>query len=142
MTHSFLVEPAQWNLKGYWLEKNVTLSVEGRTMIVWATGNWFTMVTKLIFPNKEREDISLQYRGRVDSEAKQYTYLLQSSLLGKIEGEGSIGPTSIIQRYWVLGERITGFETFYQVNKDKYHFSSGIMTGHLLSSTMEAVIER
>ncbi len=144
MAHNFLVQPGRWNLEGYWLEKNISLPIQGRTMIVWDKGNWFTMVTKLVFPNSERKEISLQYRGRVDNEARQYSYLLQSSLLGKVEGEGWIGPSSIIQRYLVLGEnqRVSGFETFYQVNKEKYHFSSGIMTGHLLNSTMEGILER
>jgi hypothetical protein len=101
------------------------------------------MVTKLIFPGTEREEISFQYRGRLDPDKRRYTYVLQQSLLGQVEGEGWIGLETIIQRYWVLGDRQkqSGFETFYQIDEKSYNLCSGILAGHYLTSSMEARLE-
>lgn len=145
MTHSFLMEAGRWTLAGTWFERNQPpVSVKGRTLVVWSNENWFTMVTKLSFPDPERQEISFQYRGRLDGGERQYTYVLQQSLLGQVEGEGWIGNDTIIQRYWVLGDRQrrSGFETFYRINSNSYQMSSGIMTGHYLTSTMEAILSR
>jgi hypothetical protein len=70
--------------------------------------------------------------------------VLQHTELGRVEGEGWIAPETIIQRYWALGDkqRRTGFETLHRLEDDKYLWSSGIMSGHYLSSAMEATIER
>jgi hypothetical protein len=123
------------------------IAVKGKTIIAWSQDNWFTMVTKLIFPTgqvEKHDEISFQYRGRLDEGERHYTYVLQQSLLGRVEGEGWIGPESLVQRYWVLGDRQrrSGFETFYQVDPDTYYLSSGILAGHYLTSTMEAVLKR
>lgn len=144
MSHSFLLEAGRWTIEGNWLERNQSpLLVKGRTIIVWTNNNWFTMVTKLAFIGSGREEISYQYRGRIDGNEQQYTYVLQQSDLGQIEGEGWVGSNSIIQRYLVLSDRQrrSGFETFYRVNHHTYHLSSGILSGHYLTSTMEAVLE-
>ncbi|HAC64714.1 MAG TPA: hypothetical protein DCF68_14560 [Cyanothece sp. UBA12306] len=145
MAHNFLIEAGRWTIEGNWLERNNSpLVVKGRTIIAWSQDNWFTMVTKLIFPNCDRPEISFQYRGHLDEGERQYTYVLQQSLLGKVEGEGWIAPESIIQRYWVLGDRQrrSGFETFSRFDSNTYHLSSGILTGHYLTSTMEATLKR
>lgn len=145
MAHSFLMEAGRWSLEGNWLESNQTpIPVKGRTIIAWNQDNWFTMVTKLVFLEDQREEIAFQYRGRLDGENRQYTYILQQSSLGRVEGEGWVGPESIVQRYWVLGDRQrrSGFETFYRINNNSYHLSSGILAGHYLTSTMEAILER
>jgi hypothetical protein len=65
-------------------------------------------------------------------------------LLGQIEGEGWIGTDSIIQRYWVIGDRQrrSGFETFYRIDDQTYNLSGGILAGHYLTSTIEARLER
>ncbi len=120
------------------------ITVKGRTLIAWSRDDWFTMVTKLIFPEAEMETISQQYRGRLDSDERQYTFVLQHSLLGRVEGEGWITPESIIQRYWVLGDRQrrTGFETLRRIDENQYYLSSGIMAGHYLTSAMEAILSR
>ena len=120
------------------------VSVKGKTLIVWGHDDWFTMVTKLSFPSTALDEIALQYRGRLTSGERQYTFVLQHSILGRVEGEGWVAPESIVQRYWVLGDRQrrTGFETLYCVGDDKYHLSSGIMAGHYLTSAMEATLER
>jgi hypothetical protein len=143
--HTFLLEPGRWILQGNWLERNgMPIAVKGKTIVAWGRENWFTMVTKLVFPGSEREDISFQYRGRLDVGERQYTFVLQHSVLGRVEGEGWVTPESIVQRYWVLGDRQrrSGFETRHQLNENTYYLSSGIMAGHYLTSTMEATLER
>ncbi|NEP08340.1 MAG: hypothetical protein F6K34_28415, partial [Okeania sp. SIO4D6] len=97
------------------------ITVKGKTIVTWDRTDWFSMVTKLIFPSQDREDIILQYRGRLDSDERHYTFLLQHSELGKIEGEGWLGINSIIQRYWVLGndvQRRSGFETLLRLDQE------------------------
>ncbi|NJL86248.1 MAG: hypothetical protein HC886_10095 [Leptolyngbyaceae cyanobacterium SM1_1_3] len=139
------MEPGRWIIQGNWLERDsMPISVKGRTLIAWGHDDWFTMVTKLSFPNTALAEIALQYRGRLTGGERQYTFVLQHSLLGRVEGEGWIAPESIVQRYWVLDDRQrrTGFETLYCVGGDKYHLSSGIMAGHYLTSAMEATLER
>lgn len=139
------MEAGRWTLQGNWLERNgMPISVKGRTLIAWNDQDWFTMVTKLIFPGSDRPEIAFQYRGRLDAGERQYTFVLQHSVLGRVEGEGWITPESIVQRYWVLGDRQrrSGFETLHQLNSNTYYLSSGIMAGHYLTSTMEATLER
>ncbi|MDJ0600799.1 MAG: hypothetical protein QNJ37_18385 [Crocosphaera sp.] len=145
MAHSFLMEAGRWTIEGNWLERNeMPLPVKGKSIVAWSNDNWFTMVTKLVFPRSDRPEIAFQYRGHLNGEEREYTYVLQQSVLDKVEGEGWIGPDSIIQRYWVLGDRQrrSGFETFYRVNNNTYHFSGGLLSGHYLTSTMEAIFER
>ena len=139
------MEPGRWTLQGNWLEVNqMPISVKGKTLVAWGRENWFTMVTKLVFPDGNRDEISFQYKGHLDIEERQYTFVLQHSLLGRVEGEGWVGPASIVQRYWVLGDRQrrNGFETFYRLNNDTYHLSSGIIAVNNLTCTMEATLER
>ncbi|MBD2384224.1 hypothetical protein [Cylindrospermum sp. FACHB-282] len=145
MAQTFLLEPGRWIIQGNWLERNgMPISVKGMTLVVWNRDNWFSMATKLTFPGSDRSEISLRYRGRLDDGERQYTYLLEHNLLGKIEGEGWICPDTIVQRYWVLGdrERRSGFETLHRISDDTYYLTSGILTGHFLTSTMEASLER
>ena len=145
MTHSFLLEAGRWTLAGTWIERNqLPIAVRGKTIVAWGQNNWFTMVTKLVFPDSERAEISYQYKGRLDNGERQYTYVLQQSILGRVEGEGWVGPESIIQRYWVLGDRQrrSGFETFYQVSDDQYQYSGVILAGHYLTSTIEGTLLR
>ena len=145
MAHTFLLEAGRWTLQGNWLERNgMPIPVKGMTLIAWSRENWFTMVTKLVFPESDREDISFQYRGRLDAGERQYTFVLKHSVLGHVEGEGWVTPESIVQRYWVLGDRHrrSGFETSHRMNDNTYYLSSGIMAGHYLTSTMEATLER
>ncbi|MBW4582927.1 MAG: hypothetical protein KME42_25450 [Tildeniella nuda ZEHNDER 1965/U140] len=145
MAHTFLMEAGRWSLQGNWLERNgMPLTVIGKMLVGWSRDDWFTMVTKLSFPGADREEISFQYRGRLDAGERQYTFVLQHSLLGRVEGEGWVAQESIVQRYWVLGDRQrrSGFETLYRMDDNKYYLSSGIMAGHYLTSTMEATLER
>ncbi len=144
MEHTFLMESGKWSLSGHWLDRDqAAIPVEGKTIVAWSRENWFTMVTKLVFPDGDRPDISLQYRGRLDNE-RQYTFVLQHSDLGRVEGEGWIAMKSIVQRYWVLGDkqRRTGFDVSQQIDSNIYYLSSSIMAGHYLTSTMEVTMER
>ncbi|GAC1493500.1 MAG: hypothetical protein NVS2B14_06670 [Chamaesiphon sp.] len=102
------------------------------------------MVTKLVFPDGNREEIAFQYKGHLDFGERQYNFVLQHSILGRVEGEGWVAPESIVQRYWVLDDRQrrTGFETLHRLDNNTYYLSSGIMAGHYLTSTMEATLER
>lgn len=145
MAHTFLMEAGRWTLQGSWLERDgLPVTVKGKILVAWSRDNWYTMVTKLMFPGTEREEISFQYRGRLNAGERQYTFVLQHSLLGRVEGEGWIAPESIVQRYWVLGDRQrrTGFEALHQLDNNKYRLSSSVMAGHYLTSTMEASVER
>ncbi|MEL6138195.1 MAG: hypothetical protein AAFR42_12400, partial [Cyanobacteria bacterium J06628_6] len=106
MNHSFLIEPGRWTLQGNWLDRDsLPINVKGKILIAWNRDSWFTMVTKLTFPGGELEDISLQYKGRLTGSDRQYTFVLQHSSLGRVEGEGWVAPESIVQRYWVLSDR-------------------------------------
>lgn len=139
------MEAGRWTLQGNWLDRDtMPITVKGAILVAWSRDNWYTMVTKLMFPGTDREEIAFQYRGRLNVSDRQYTFVLQHSLLGRIEGEGWIAPESIVQRYWVLGDRQrrTGFETLHQLSSSKYCLSSSIMAGHYLTSTMEAIVER
>ncbi len=145
MTHTFLLEPGRWLLEGNWLERNGSpVQVKGKTLVAWTREDWFTMVTKLVFPGTQRNEITFQYRGHLDVGERQYTFVLQHSELGRVEGEGWIAPASILQRYWVLGDkqRRSGFETLTRIDSDRYYLSSAVMAGHYLTSAMEARLER
>ncbi|NJN86128.1 MAG: hypothetical protein HC881_07175 [Leptolyngbyaceae cyanobacterium SL_7_1] len=145
MSHTFLMEAGRWGLQGSWLDRDgLPVNVRGQILVAWSRDDWFTMVTKLVFPSTERDEIVFQYRGRLNPGARQYTFVLQHSLLGRVEGEGWVAPESIVQRYWVLGDRQrrTGFETLHQLAESKYCLSSSVMEGHYLASTMEAIVER
>jgi len=145
VAHTFLMEEGRWTLQGNWLERNgMPITVKGKIMVAWDNDIWFRMVTKLVFPGNEHEDISFLYRGRLDAGERQYTFVLKHSVLGSVEGEGWVTPESIFQRYWVLGDkqRRSGFETQHRLSDSTYYLSSGIMLGHYLNSTMEATLER
>lgn len=145
MSHTFLMQAGRWMLQGSWLDRDtMPITVKGRILIAWSRDNWYTMVTRLNFPGIDRDEITLQYRGRLTSGDRQYTFVLQHSLLGRVEGEGWVAPESIVQRYWVLDDRQrrTGFETLHRLSENSYCLSSSIMSGHYLASTMEATVER
>jgi len=145
VAHTFLLESGRWSLQGTWLERDsAPVQIKGGILVGWDNqGSWFTMVTKLVFLGGVHSDISFQYRGRLDVGERRYTFVLQHSELGRVEGEGWIAPESIVQRYWVLGDRQrrSGFETLHRLNDDQYYLSSGIMSRDLIS-TMEASLER
>ena len=146
MSHTFLVQPGKWTLEGNWVERDsMPIGFKGRTLVGWSRDNfWFTMGTKLTFPNSDREELTMAYKGRIDSDERRFTYVVDDSFLGKVEGEGIIGPDSITQRYWVIGDKKvrTGFQTLYRRDSNIYSLVSGIISGKNLESTMEAVLTR
>ena len=146
MSHTFLVQPGKWTLEGNWVERDsMPIGFKGRTLVGWSRDNfWFTMVTKLTFTNSDREELTMAYKGRIDSDERRFTYVVDDSFLGKVEGEGIIGPDSITQRYLVMGDRKvrTGFQTLYRRDSNIYSLVSGIISGQNLESTMEAVLTR
>ncbi|MFN6325768.1 MAG: hypothetical protein ACK4WN_09675, partial [Aphanizomenon sp.] len=74
MSHTFLLEPGRWVIQGNWVERNSPpITLKGLTLVIWNRDNWFSMATKIVFPNGERSDISLQYRGRLHKGERQYT---------------------------------------------------------------------
>lgn len=145
MGHSFLLESGRWTLKGTWLTRDaLPTPVKGKILVAWKQNNCFQAATKLQFPEEQQDDIVIQLRGRMTSQERQYTFVLQHSLLGKVEGEGWIAPETIVQRYWGLNDkqRRSGFETLRQINSGQYTFSGGEMAGHYLTSTIEAELTR
>lgn len=145
MTHSFLLQSGNWRINGHWLEQNEQpIPVTGKSIITWKQERWFTIVTELNIGQETDRKILGKYKGHLDREGKSYTYVLKHNVLGNIEGEGWIGPQTIIQSYWVLGtsQRHTGFDTYYRLNEDTYHFSSGVLISFSLNSTIEATLQR
>lgn len=149
--HTFLLDAGRWTFKGTWMERNQDpVAIHGRTLVAWNCDSWFTMATKLLFPEESAvarqgtSEIIMQYRGRLGSNDQRYTYVLKHSQLGQVEGEGWIGPESIVQRFWVLGDRDrrSGFETIHRIADNSYRLSSGMMSEHYLLNTMEATLER
>jgi hypothetical protein len=143
--HTFLMAAGRWTLQGNWQERNQPpIPIKGKILVAWGRENWFTMVTKLVFPGGEKEEMSLQYRGKLNPGEHLYNFVLQHSLLGRVEGEGWIGPETLIQRYWVLEDkqRRSGFEDFRRLNENTYYLSGSIMAGHFLTSVVEATLER
>jgi hypothetical protein len=102
------------------------------------------MVTKLTFPDCDREELTMTYKGRIDSDERRFTFVMDDNFLGKVEGEGMIGPDSITQRYWVMGDKKmrTGFQTLYRRDINTYSLASGLIAGQNLESTMEAILTR
>ncbi|MBD1823315.1 hypothetical protein H6F51_12575 [Cyanobacteria bacterium FACHB-DQ100] len=146
MNHTFLMEPGRWTLQGNWLERDgLPIAMKGKLIVAWSRDDWFTLITKLTFPQApDREDMTLHYRGRLDQGDRRYTFVLQHSILGRIEGEGWVAPESLVQRHWVLGDRQrrSGFETLYRLSDDRYYLASTMLTGHALTNMMEATLER
>ena len=145
VTHTFLVKPGRWTLEGTWLDRDDSpLLVRGKTLVAWNSEDWFTIVTKLVFPNGEKADLTFQHRGRIDDGNRQYTFVFQHNELGRGEGEGWIVSESILQRYWLLNDpqKRTCFESLHCLNANQYFYSSTIVTGTFFTSVMEVKMER
>lgn len=113
-------------------------------MISWSEDSWFAMVTKFVFQGSDRADLIWRYRGRLTEPGRRYTFLLEHSEIGKMEGEGVIGEKTITQRSWALNDsksRST-FDSLVRLDTNAYHLSSATMTGHRLGAIAEAGFER
>ncbi|MDJ0898230.1 MAG: hypothetical protein QNJ55_05415 [Xenococcus sp. MO_188.B8] len=144
MTHSFLLQSGKWDLQGRYLQKNQSpLMVQGFMDITWKEDNWFKIVSELLFENQPQTKIISKSRGHLDTEIKSYTYVLQHSLLGNIEGEGWIGSQSIVQYYWIVAgnQHRKGLDTFSRLSEDTYALTSVVLERHNLNSTMEATLK-
>jgi len=154
LAHTFLLEAGRWTMRGRWQERNgPLLDVIGKTVVVWSPDRWFTWMTKLVFldgdipgktANERVSEVSSQYRGRLNDDQIRYTFVVQHSIFGRIEGEGWLGPEAIVQRYWVLDDakRRSGFQTLYRLDESTYSMTGGIQSGPHLASTLEARLER
>lgn len=151
MSHTFLLEPGSWIIKGILTEKNDHLTpFKGATIIAWDQSNWFTMKTKLVFENTTQDslekshNLEFEYKGFFPTNKYNYTYVLKRSDFDKIEGEGWITKNSIIQRYWILGDsrRRAVLETIFQLDEDSYHLSSTMMAGNNIIEVMEGILQR
>jgi hypothetical protein len=143
--HTFLLQPGRWKSVGVWQEgNNPPISLTGKTVVAWSADNWFTMITKLSIDNQPEHDITWQYRGHLEPDADRYNFILTHSQLGKIEGEGWVGESAIIQRYWVLEDqqRRTGFESFVQISEDSYRLTHSSLTSNRLSGLLELQFSR
>lgn len=141
MAHAFLLESGSWDLVGSWIERDGrTVPFKGKILVSWGKDSWFAMVTKLILDEPDRPDLLWRYRGRLDSQTRRYTFVLDHSDIGTMEGEGIIGDQSIIQRYWALkdNQRRSGFDTISRLDAKTYQFSSAMMAGHRLNNAVEA----
>ncbi len=145
MTHTFLLEPGNWIIKGTWLDKKQIPSYfKGAMIVTWNQSNWFTIKTKIVFNKGDRPDITFEHKGFLPANRSQYAYVLKRSDFANIEGEGWLSTESIIQRYWLLGDdrRRHGFETYVYLDDNSYHLTSGMMAGNNLINTMEGILER
>ena len=144
MTHSFLLESAKWIVEGQYHQKDQkSVAIRGFMTISWKREYWFKMVTQLSIGGSSPLGIVAKCKGHLDNQRKSYTYVLQHNILGNIEGEGWLGSDSIVQHYWIVGatQRRLGFDTFYRVSEDTYHFTSIFLESHSLKSTMEATLK-
>lgn len=145
MAHAFLLESGSWNLTGNWIEREgLVVPLKGKTIVSWGKDDWFAMVTKLILDNPDRTEVLWRYRGRMSDQSRRYTFVLEHSVVGKMEGEGIIGDQAIIQRYWALqdSQRRSGFETISRLDAKTYLLSSAAMSGPRLNNTAEAQLVR
>ena len=144
MTHSFLLQPGRWSVSGHFRQKQQTpMIVRGFITITWKQEYWFKMISQLTLNNEPQSEIICIYKGHLDQDKKSYTYVLQHSILGNIEGEGWITSQSVIQYHWIVGasKKCTGIDTFYLISEDVYHLTSVILESHSLNSAMEATLK-
>lgn len=145
VNHTFLVDGGRWLLKGTWREVNQEpMPVTGRILVSCGQDDWFSMAAKITFPDQEKPELVLQSRGKLELDEQVFTYVLQHSLFGRLEGEGWITPHAIVQHFILLGDanRCTGFEHYWQLDANHYTLLSGIHNSHRLKHLLEATLER
>jgi hypothetical protein len=145
MSHTFLLEPGNWIIKGTWLDKKqIQIPFKGAMIVTWNQSNWFQLKTKIVFTSGNMSELTFEYKGLLPANKSQYAYVLKRSDFENIEGEGWVCSESIVQRYWVLGDNRhrNGFETYVYLDDNTYHLTSGMMAGNHLINTMEGFLER
>lgn len=144
MNHTFLLKSARWTVEGhYWQKNSHSSTLKGSIEISWTRESWFKMKTHLSTEESSSLEIITECKGFLDNQRKSYTYVLQHNILGSIEGEGWLGSDSIIQHYWIVDSTRSrrGFDTFYRISEDAYHFNNVLLESHNLVSTMEATLK-
>lgn len=121
-----------------------TVAFQGRTMVSWSEDAWFAMVTKLIFADSQPGELLWRYRGRLADTGHCYTFMLEHSSVGKMEGEGRIGEQTVVQRSWALNnaQQRSAFETFTCIDANTYHLAHTTMVGQRLGAVAEATLRR
>ncbi len=162
MNHSFLLGPGMWKINGCCIQPNSKpITIAGTVQISWKDRNWFKMFVEIEAQETHEMIISGRYRGNLAREEKHYTYVAQHSLLGNIEGEGTLGFKSIVQHHWSIGrnaiapsatfpgssqlpttQKRRGFEIFYLLNENTYFYTSSILESHNFHNIIEATIHR
>ncbi len=145
MAHTFLMEPGRWILTGHWLERGQSPQpVNGKLLVGWGEENWFSLASKLSFPGSDRPEIIQTLKGRLDYDGRRFSFLIQHSELGNVEGEGWVTPAALIQRYWVVDDKKmrTGFVTWHRQSAHQYGLSQGMVTGSFLTATLDGTLQR
>lgn len=145
VTHTFLLEAGRWLLKGHqWSLDGEPVPFSGQALVKRAADDWFHAIMRMGFAeDTNRPPLLLEYRGRLSDDGPNYTYVLQHGQLGRIEGEGLVTPATLLHRYWLLGsKKQSGFESFFQVDGDRYCYTSGLMEGLRIITSLEATLER
>ncbi len=147
MHHTFLLEPGRWLLTGHLIDAGrEPLPFTGQGLVKWDSSYWFHAILRMAFSQQDsdRPPLLLEYRGRVPDGSSTYSFGLQHGDLGRVEGEGWVTPATLTHRYWVLGDsqKRLGYESFFCVDDSHYCFSSGVMAGLKLMSSLEATLER
>ncbi len=143
--HSFFVDVGDWAMAGQWLEPNQAPEpIQGRILVTWSQDDWFTMATKLIFPKSmtNKPPLTFQYRGKLGYGDSHYTFVLQHSQWGRVEGVGWVGSSSIVKRFWLLGDpaKKGGFESYWQISPNQYVMTANYSAGNKNLSLLEATL--
>lgn len=143
--HTFLLLPGKWTLKGSLIQGSAPVtSFQGRMVVGWSQDMyWFTMISKMQFSDGRADEVA-SAKGRMDNNERRFTYVLEHSELGKVEGEGLISPGAIAMSYFVRDDAKsrTGFQTYYRQDDNHYAMTSGIMLRQGFESMMETAMVR
>lgn len=121
------------------------MPIAGHSSVRWHGTDWFHAILRFHYPEDETaRPLLLEYKGRLTQGTQRYTFVLQHSQLGRVEGEGWIAPATLLHRYWVLGgaQKRFGIESFFRANESHYCYSSSVTEGLKLLGGIEAAIER
>jgi hypothetical protein len=116
------------------------IPIKGRTLIGWSQdGFWFTIASQLTFPDSDRVPYTLTSKGRFHKRDGNFSFYIDHSEIGRMEGVGWVNHQTITQQFRVLGSdpEVTGFEVLYQQAGDRYLLCRTMTKGN----SMERVIE-
>ncbi len=147
MSHSFLIQPGQWQVSGHVIDQaGAATSILGTWHISWTQDDWFQMTAQLGLSSDLNQNPSLvwelNYKGYLSPEGQTYNYVSNHTKWGRVEGHGRLTPATITHQFWGVGDHRTGFETFYKLSDDCYTLTTGFMERHKLLSTLELVLKK